>query len=102
MVDTRDRLLGTHLLGQNSRDDVAFLLVIDGNKQICLAHDSLSQGGKRGTITLNGEQVSHCRNVFQELAIALNHSYFVVIAAEHTCQMATDITGTRNNNLHIE
>ena len=102
VVDTCDRFFGTHLLSQNSRDDVALLLVIHSDKEVRFAHNCLAQSGKRGTIALYGEQIGHSRNITQEFAITLDNRYFVVVAAEHTCQMATDITGTSNNNLHSE
>ena len=76
--------------------------MIHGDKEIRFAHNRLAQSGKRGAIALHGEQIGYRRNITQELAITLDNRYFVVVAAEHTCQMATDITGTSNNNLHIE
>ena len=92
VVDTRDRLLGTELLGHNSREDIHILVVIDGNEQITTPNARLTQHGKGGGVAFDGDQIGHSLQLVERLHVAVDNRNIVAATAQHTRQVATHLS----------
>lgn len=92
--------LGTELFGQHGGDDVDVLHLIDGQKQVCLAHGGFFKNRESSAVALDCYHIGGAAYVVEQFGVAVDDRYVVHSAAEHLGQMAAYLSCTRDDYFH--